>query len=317
MKNSRVCGRVEGEREGGRGSVVVVVVMVVMVMVVVVEEASLLAIVMRSQRNAFPPGSTSYHHHHSNHHHQPPPPTTTTTITTTTTTTTINNTFSFSTSFSFFRRLCNSNSSNSSSSSSWLLFLSGRPFTIGNLHKRLTEAKLNHTREKNRKATEVFLRGGAEGALDEQNGTHDSQGAPRTGDEDGARFRPLPGPLKNFPNNVLTKSFVVRINLVQCSTECVGISVTTFVMVMVVVVVACGSGQSGPGTDTVVPRPYTKRSIEESTRDGLVTSEFLSPSNSRTLRIDERVSVFKENEEQQQLKEEEAEDEEEEQPEQP
>jgi len=43
------------------------------------------------------------------------------------------------------------------------LFLSGRSFTIGNLHKRLTEAKLNHTREreKNRKASEVFVRGGA------------------------------------------------------------------------------------------------------------------------------------------------------------
>lgn len=56
-----------------------------------------------------------------------------------------------------------------------LLFLSRRPFTIGNLHKRLTEARLNHTREreKNRRASEVFVRGGARvrvpgpGALEE------------------------------------------------------------------------------------------------------------------------------------------------------
>lgn len=33
-----------------------------------------------------------------------------------------------------------------------LPFPSSRSFTIGNLHKRLTEARLNHTREKNRKA---------------------------------------------------------------------------------------------------------------------------------------------------------------------
>lgn len=56
-----------------------------------------------------------------------------------------------------------------------LLFLSRQPFTIGNLHKRLTEARLNHTREreKNRRASEVFVRGGARvrvpgpGALEE------------------------------------------------------------------------------------------------------------------------------------------------------
>lgn len=40
-----------------------------------------------------------------------------------------------------------------------LYFCPGRPFTIGNLHKRLTEAKLNHTREreKNRRASKLFV----------------------------------------------------------------------------------------------------------------------------------------------------------------
>jgi len=63
-----------------------------------------------------------------------------------------------------FRRYVRSPPSSPSSVAAALsLFLSGRPFTIGNLHKRLTEARLNHTREreKNRKASEVFVRGGA------------------------------------------------------------------------------------------------------------------------------------------------------------
>lgn len=40
-----------------------------------------------------------------------------------------------------------------------LFLCPGRPFTIGNLHKRLTEAKLNHTREreKNRRASKLFV----------------------------------------------------------------------------------------------------------------------------------------------------------------
>lgn len=80
------------------------------------------------------------------------------------------------------------------------LFLSGRPFTIGNLHKRLTEARLNHTREreKNRRASEVFVRGGARvrvpwsrsGAMEEAEKKEEgrSRGEAR-GEADGGRGR--------------------------------------------------------------------------------------------------------------------------------
>lgn len=62
-----------------------------------------------------------------------------------------------------FRWYVRSPPSSPSAAAALPLFLSGRPFTIGNLHKRLTEARLNHTREreKNRRASEVFVRGGA------------------------------------------------------------------------------------------------------------------------------------------------------------
>lgn len=62
-----------------------------------------------------------------------------------------------------FRWYVRSPPSSPSAATALPLFLSGRPFTIGNLHKRLTEARLNHTREreKNRRASEVFVRGGA------------------------------------------------------------------------------------------------------------------------------------------------------------
>lgn len=64
------------------------------------------------------------------------------------------------------------------------LFLSGRPFTIGNLHKRLTEARLNHTREreKNRRAfgRSICAWGGSEGS---------SMGVPRSGGRCGEEGR--------------------------------------------------------------------------------------------------------------------------------
>lgn len=62
-----------------------------------------------------------------------------------------------------FRWYVRSPPSSPSAAAALPLFLSVRPFTIGNLHKRLTEARLNHTREreKNRRASKVFVRGGA------------------------------------------------------------------------------------------------------------------------------------------------------------